>query len=323
MKALDAIWQDRQYEHEISYTNHLGLMLQPNSFADFQAHPDFAEAFRLWTQKDPFRGLDLARVWSMVLNVKHVLSKHEGSLAELGVYQGQSSALLSFYAEKFGRKIYLADTFQGFAEQQFEANMGDGKKAAFQDTSLEAARAVVGNYVGNRWIVGVFPNSVTAEMCEDTYAFVSIDCDLYEPIAAGLKFFWPRMVPGGVIFVHDYSSGYWPGATRAVDEFCAHHGVTGCLLPDLAGSYVLTRQGPALHAPDRAEAPLADFLQRYEELRTSLEAAQASLVRAHADIAQLDQALAAMRASLSWRVTQPLRMVKHHIRNVFLDFRTK
>jgi O-methyltransferase len=323
MKALDAIWQDRQYEREVSYTNHLGLILQPNSFTDFRAHPDFAEAFRLWTQKDPFRGLDLARVWSMVLNVKHVLSKHAGSLAELGVYQGQSSALLSFYAEKFERKIYLADTFQGFAEQQFEADMGDGMKAAFQDTSLEAAQAVVGDYVGNRWIVGIFPDSVTEEMREDTYAFVSIDCDLYEPIAEGLQFFWPRMVPGGVIFVHDYSSGYWPGATRAVDEFCAHNGIAGCLLPDLAGSYVLTRPSSARELTDQAEAQRADLLQRYEELRTSLNATQDNLVRARADIAQLDQALAAMRASLSWRVTQPLRMVKHRVRKVFLGFRAK
>jgi len=116
LKALEAIWRDRRYERELSYTSKLGLMLQPDSFAEFQAHPDFAEAFRLWTQRDPFRGLDFARVWGLVLNVKHVLSKHAGSLAELGVYQGQSSALLSFYAKKFGRKIYLADTFQGFAE---------------------------------------------------------------------------------------------------------------------------------------------------------------------------------------------------------------
>lgn len=139
--------------------------------------------------------------------------------------------------------MYLADTFQGFAEQQYEEGMGDGKKAAFKDVSLESARAVVGDYEGNRWIIGMFPNSVTDEMRNDTFAFVSIDCDIYEPIKAGLKFFWPRMVAGGVIFIHDYSSGYWPGAQRAVDEFCADNGVAGCLLADFAGSYVIVRQG--------------------------------------------------------------------------------
>lgn len=323
MRTLEDIWKERRYEREVSYTNNLGLMLQPSSFSDFQAHPDFVEAFQLWTQKDPFRGLDFSRVWSLVLNVKHVLSKHAGSLAELGVYQGQSSAVLNFYAEKFGRKIYLADTFQGFAERQFEEDMGDGKKAAFKDTSLEGAQAVVGDYAGIRWIVGVFPDSVTPEMRDDSFAFVSIDCDLYEPIVEGLKFFWPRMVPGGVIFVHDYSSGHWPGATRAVDEFCASNGVAVSLLPDLAGSCVLTRQVFGREAADQVETKLPDLLQRYEQVRASFDEAQAGLIRARADIAQLQQELAAMRASRSWRVTKPLRMLKHHLRKVFLGFSAK
>ena len=82
-------------------------------------------------------------------------------------------------------------------------------------------------------------------MRDDKFAFVSIDCDIYEPILEGLNFFWPRTVPGGMIFIHDYSSGYWPGATRAVDEFCRANRARGMLLPDFAGSYVLVKQAPA------------------------------------------------------------------------------
>ena len=87
----------------------------------------------------------------------------------------------------------------------------------------------------------MFPELATDEMRSERYAFVSIDCDLYEPIAEGLKFFWPRMVAGGMIFVHDYSSGYWPGATKAVDEFCSANGVAGVLLPDYSGSFALVK----------------------------------------------------------------------------------
>jgi tetratricopeptide (TPR) repeat protein len=67
---------------------------------------------------------------------------------------------------------------------------------------------------------------------------------------------------------------------------------------------------------DQAESNLCDLSKRYEELRTSLDEAQANLVRAYADMGQLDQALGAMRASFSWRVTKPLRMVRHHLRKV-------
>jgi|GEM_PF-1036402 len=312
MKALEEIWKDRRYVHEISYTRNLGLMLQPGSFTDFKKHPDFMEAFRLWTQRDPFRGLDLVRLWSLVLNVKHVLTRCTGSLAEVGVYQGQAAAVLSCYAKRFGRKIYLADTFQGFPEQQFEEGMSDAKKEAFKDTTLESARSVVGNYTGNRWVVGVFPDSVTEEMHEDAYAFVSIDCDIYEPISEGLKFFWPRMVPDGMIFIHDYSSGYWPGATRAVDEFCKLNGAAGCLLPDLAGSYILIKQNPSpvSAAFSEAEQTRPQRSQRFESLDPSPHETQRALIRARAEIAELEDALRRIQASRSWRVTKPLRTLR-------------
>jgi hypothetical protein len=85
---------------------------------------------------------------------------------------------------------------------------------------------------------------------------------------------------------------------------------------DLLQRYAVWRAAAGNHVCP-SEAQRADLWQRYEELRTSLDAAQANLVLARADIAQLDQALATMRASRSWRVTQPLRMVQHRVRKVF------
>jgi hypothetical protein len=241
MKELEDILNRRLFDFTKSYTRQIAAAFQPDSYADWNLNSDFDIAFQLFTQNDKYRGMDVARVWSLVLNMKQVLSRSVGSVAELGVYKGQCSAVLSYFAEKFGRKMYLADTFQGFSHRHFEEQMDIGKENAFKDTSLEDARTVVGEYSGNRWIVGLFPDSITDEMRGDTFAFVSIDCDLYEPIREGLEFFWPRMERGGVIFVHDYSSGHWPGATRAVDEFCAHNGLVGVLLPDKSGSIVLCK----------------------------------------------------------------------------------
>ena len=104
-----------------------------------------------------FEELDKVRLWSLVLNVKHVLTRYPGALAELGVYKGQSSAVLSYYAEKYARTLYLLDTFTGFATKQYEDGMGEGKAAAFKDTSLEEAQAVVGSYSGNQWLVRNVP----------------------------------------------------------------------------------------------------------------------------------------------------------------------
>jgi hypothetical protein len=78
-----------------------------------------------------------------------------------------------------------------------------------------------------------------------------------------------------------------------------------------------TETNQARLAINQAEAQLVDLLQRYEDLRTSLDEVQANLVRARADVEQRDQALAAMHASLSWRITQPLRLVRYYGRKVF------
>lgn len=233
--------QERAYECELSYTKTVALTLQPYSYSDFNQHPEFEEIFRRWTQRDTYRGLDFVRIWALAMNCKRTCESGDGSIAELGVFQGQSAALLSLYAERFSRKIYLCDTFSGFSEQQFEEGMSDAQKVAFNDNSLEAAQTVVGTYPGAKWVVGTFPDSITEEMRGDRFAFVSIDCDIYMPVYEGLKFFWPRMQAGGMIFIHDYASGCWPGATQAVDEFCAGSSLSGCVLPDLAGTFVVTR----------------------------------------------------------------------------------
>jgi O-methyltransferase len=55
---------------------------------------------------------------------------------------------------------------------------------------------------------------------------------------AALAFFYPRMSKGALLIMHDYQSGTWPGATRAIDEFCAEAGQTLILLPDKSGTAV-------------------------------------------------------------------------------------
>src|SRR3954449_9089396 len=119
MKALETLMREKAFEQELSYTNTVALAFQPQSYSDFNQYPEFEELFRRWTQNDKNRGLDFVRIWALALNCKHALQHCGGSIAELGVYQGQSAALLSLYAERFSRMMSLCDTFDGFPEQQF------------------------------------------------------------------------------------------------------------------------------------------------------------------------------------------------------------
>jgi O-methyltransferase len=61
---------------------------------------------------------------------------------------------------------------------------------------------------------------VLAELPEAPWSFVHVDVDLYQPTLDCLKYFFPRLVPGGVIVCDDYGSPAFPGARRAWIEFC-------------------------------------------------------------------------------------------------------
>ena len=171
-----------------------------------------------------------------------------GDLLEIGVYKGSTAAVLATMARKLDRTLYLLDTFEGFAAADLQGIDAD-KGMNFADTSVEAVRALVGE-ADIRFVKGYFPATATQLPPDGRFGLVHIDCDLYAPIRSALDYFYPRMVPGGFLIVHDYSSLHWNGAEQAVDEFFADKPECVVPLTDGAGSVVVrkARSGPAVLA---------------------------------------------------------------------------
>ena len=146
----------------------------------------------------------------------------EGALAEFGVFRGLFSAVIS---SKFpNRKIYLFDTFEGFdiSEAKKEMELGNCSESfieSHKDTSVE--RMIENLPYPNNAVVckGFFPNSITDEAKNETYAFVSLDVDFEESTLEGLKFFYPRLAEGGYIFIHDFNTQYLKGVKNAVERY--------------------------------------------------------------------------------------------------------
>lgn len=46
-----------------------------------------------------------------------------------------------------------------------------------------------------------------------------LDCDLYSSYSTSLAYIWPRLSPGGIIYLDEYYSLKFPGGRIAVDEF--------------------------------------------------------------------------------------------------------
>lgn len=185
-----------------------------------------------------------------------------GDFLELGVYKGSTAFVLATMARRLGRTLYLLDTFEGFAAADLRGIDAD-KSMGFGDTSLDAVRGLVGEQ-STRFIKGFFPGTATALPANGRYALVHIDCDLYAPIKAALDYFYPRMVPGGFLIVHDYSSLHWNGAEQAVDEFFADKVEYPVPLTDSAGSVVVrkARSGLAVRGWRAAvpELPLDEWV---------------------------------------------------------------
>jgi hypothetical protein len=114
------------------------------------------------------------------------------------------------------------------------------KPEEFADTSLASVKGIVGeaNVV---YLLGCFPQTALAIPEEARFSLVHIDCDLYNPCHAALKFFYPRLVSGAFMVIHDYSSLYWDGIEKAVDEFFADKPERMVLIPDKSGSAVIRR----------------------------------------------------------------------------------
>ena len=192
---------------------------------------------------------DMARFYFLSLVLDQLVKEGlEGDLVELGVYKGSTAALIATLARRLGRTAFLMDTFEGFAATDLRGIDAD-KGMEFADTSVEAVRRLVGE-ANTHFIKGYFPATATELPPDGRYCLVHIDCDLYAPIAAALEYFYPRMVPGGFLIVHDYSSMHWNGAERAVDEFFADKPESVVPLTDGAGSVVVRKMEDRKAAAD-------------------------------------------------------------------------
>jgi len=214
------------------------IAYQPDSYAYFNSHTEFHNLFKSFISHNKFNNAgDVPRLWSFILNIKQVLNENiPGDFAELGVWRGNTASVLAHYAASTNRKVYLFDTFEGFDTRDLEGIDKD-KQMAFTDTSLAMVKEVIGiSSDVCKFVKGYFPSTVSKEHKANIYSIVSIDCDLYEPMKAGLEVFYPLMSKGGLFLLHDYSSMFWDGAKKAIDEFCIKNGEYVILMPDKSGS---------------------------------------------------------------------------------------
>jgi O-methyltransferase len=156
-----------------------------------------------------------------------------GAVVEIGCYRGgtalEANRLLKMWGAE--RRYVCLDTFGGFVDEQFAEDEREGTPVSYRhsfDVNSRRTLERVARHLGfdrievleadiTRLPEDVLPSEVSVGL---------VDVDLSEPTLAGLQKLYPRLVPGGILFVDDCHPG--GSGWRAADgyrRFCAEHGL--------------------------------------------------------------------------------------------------
>jgi len=142
-----------------------------------------------------------------------------GDFAEAGVFRGGTAWFLADLLAERGdqRPLHLFDSFAGMPADADP--LRDGHAGGdFGDTSLEAVRALLAPYPNAVFHPGFLP-ATFAGLEDRRFAFVHVDVDIHAAVRDAIAFFYPRLVPGGVLLFDDYGFEIYKRAARkAVDD---------------------------------------------------------------------------------------------------------
>ena len=189
-------------------------------FLEFYKHPDDA-AFLTTVYRSRRCMIQPFEAYAL-LKLARMQSELEGDMAEIGVYEGASAHIICH--AKGQRHFFGFDTFEGLPE---DGEAHEYRHIAFYRKGMfvadfERARSVLHPFANVTLVKGVFPASALSldALRGRMFSFVHIDADLYTSTKDGLAFFWERMVPGGMIIVHDSNA---QGIVRALRGFIDTH----------------------------------------------------------------------------------------------------
>ena len=227
------------YDRNRDYTN-AEKVLDP-AYLDSVRTPQHIVRDPLWVSDSPLTSRDLENDYVRVRTLEALcreLDDVPGAAAELGVYRGGFARCLNALLPE--RTLYLFDTFEGFdaVEAKDEAA---GFVQAHRNTGADRVLRLMPHPEKVIIRQGLFPASIGG--LEERFALVSLDVDLEGSTLAGLRWFYPRLNPGGYILLHDYNSPRLPGVKRALRCYEAELGgrLPAVPLCDGNGTLVLCR----------------------------------------------------------------------------------
>jgi hypothetical protein len=170
-----------------------------------------------------------AGTWLYLELLRHLHQRGvAGEVAEVGVFQGGNAfcSLLAGGEILRQRTLHLFDSFAGFPD--LSAHDPGARRGEFADVTLTKVRNCFATFDNVHIHPGFFADTLD-RVRDRRFAFVYYDADLYEPALECCRFFYDRLVPGGMMLFHDYcgeepelprgAKAPFVGVKKAVDEF--------------------------------------------------------------------------------------------------------
>lgn len=178
---------------------------------------------------------------------RQVLSQNlSGEFAECGCWKGTSSYQLASLIAESGKKLHIFDSFEGGLSDKtandtnVRVDMSKDEIEHERQIFSSTEREVRENLSGFQFIdyhPGWIPQRFS-DVEQESFCFVHVDVDLYEPTRDSLEFFWERLVDGGIIVIDDYGYTQFPGARKAVQEFLRTNAVSLFLDSPIGGCFL-------------------------------------------------------------------------------------
>jgi O-methyltransferase len=163
---------------------------------------------------------EILQIMSYILNIP---IENKGCIVEAGCWKGLSTAKISIAAKIANRKFYVFDSYEGLPENDEvhgESIFGQDFSKSFPQGELTGTLEEVKNNVQKygeisvcEFVKGYFED--TLPHFKEQIATAFCDVDLAMSTKTCLKYFYPLVIPGSIIFSHD---GHIPLCVEAVND---------------------------------------------------------------------------------------------------------
>ncbi len=137
-----------------------------------------------------------------------------------------------------GRKYYLFDTFRGLDEKYASKEEVSGYVQSYAKDGHPFIVESFKDFPNVEIVRGAIPETLDRVDIKKV-AYLSIDMNCVRPEMDALKFFWPKMVAGGIVILDDYGwGGMHDAQKKAQDKFAESVGVKILTFPTGQGMMI-------------------------------------------------------------------------------------